>query len=489
MLMRKAGSDFLLLAIDIGTSSTRTAFFDDRARRLPETIAAEQYGMIYGSDGRAELSPFDLLGAVTRARSRTLRSYQNLPLSKRLPVSAIGGSALWHGLLGLDRHYRPITPVFTWADSRAAPDARRLRARFDERRIHQRTGCMLRATFWPAKLCWLQRTQPKLFRQVKYWVSPSDWIFHALFGDLKCSASMASATGFYNFHRNTWETELMDSCHIDAASLSPIANRLTYRPSLKDQIRTVFCPIGDGAASNVGSGAVDSRVAAINVGTSAAIRTILSRKAERPSSPPLGLFRYVVDQTRSITGGATSNAGNLRQWCLRELRIEQKREAIERVFSREAAANDSLTILPFWVEERAPTWPEGQLGLIDGLSQTTTANQIARATATAVFYRISQILDRLEISLGKMRRIIVSGGILQSPASVKLLADAIGRNLEISSEPEASLRGAAVYALNRLGIKVKTARSGKIVRHKRALASLHHERRERQIRMERLVVP
>src|SRR5437660_11190595 len=150
--MVKPRADFLILAFDIGTSSTRTALFDNHGRRLPDSSAAVKYSVDYGNDGRAELSPSTLLRAVTRARNRTLRAYRSVAAAKRLPIRATAASAFWHGLLGLDHRFQPLTPVFTWADSRAALDARRLRERFDERLIQQRTGCMLRPTFRPAKL-------------------------------------------------------------------------------------------------------------------------------------------------------------------------------------------------------------------------------------------------------------------------------------------------------------------------------------------------
>jgi gluconokinase len=463
--------------------------FDDQGRRLPQTIAAEQYRVSYGNDGKAELAPSDLLGAVTRARNRTLRSYRSFERRARLPIRAIGGSALWHALLGLDRKLRPVTPIFTWADSRAASEARQLRERFDERHVHQRTGCMLRSTFWPAKLRWLRRSQLKLFRQIAYWVSPSDWIFAKFLGELNCSASMASGTGLFNLTTNTWDPEMVEACQIDVTALPRIVDRMEPRRRTGPAIELAFCPLGDGAASNLGSGADHLKMAAINVGTSAAVRTIQNARDALRKQLPFGLFRYAVDPTRMIIGGATSNAGNLRRWCLRELRIEENSHVLDRALSsRKAAATDSLTILPFWVEERAPTWPEGQLGVIDGLNQATTAAEIARSSATAVFYRLRDIMDKMEISLGRPERVIVSGGILQSRASLALLADSIGRDLEISAEPEASLRGAAVHALTQLGKNITTPRSRKILRHDPTLGAQHRKRRKKQERLERILV-
>ena len=79
-----------------------------------------------------------------------------------------------------------------------------------------------------------------------------------------------------------------------------------------------FPALGDGAASNLGCGATKPGVVAINVGTSAAVRAV---RESGPARTPFGLFCYRVDSKRQLIGGASSNAGNLRAWCLRELRL------------------------------------------------------------------------------------------------------------------------------------------------------------------------
>jgi len=56
-----------------------------------------------------------------------------------------------------------LTNIITWADSRCYEEAEKLRQRFDEKKMHARTGCMLGASFWPAKLRCLERTHHRKF--------------------------------------------------------------------------------------------------------------------------------------------------------------------------------------------------------------------------------------------------------------------------------------------------------------------------------------
>jgi gluconokinase len=474
--------ELLVLAMDIGSSSTRTALFDEKGRLFAKTSGSRGYAVRYTEDGGAELSPAVLRRASANCLQETARAWRASPALRKVPIVAVGASAFWHSLLGLDRKGRAITPVYTWADSRCADDAVRLRQEFDERKIHARTGCMLRASFWPAKLRWLRRTQERLFSRVTRWVSPAEWIFEELFGAAGCSHSMASATGLYDLRTRQWDTALCAACGLEVEQLGQLIETATETRSTCPELREAkfFTAIGDGAAGNLGCGAdVPGRIA-INIGTSAAVRAM---ETDARKAAPFGLFRYAVDRERTVIGGAVSNAGNLRQWCMRELRIADAEKAL----SRTAGVANEPTVLPFWVSERAPTWPEHLRGALIGLSQASSASQILRAITCAVFYRLSEILDLVESCTGRAKEVIVSGGILHSPASIRLLADALGRDLRVSAEPEASLRGAAVYVLEALECRVDALRQGKIVRHDPALAEKHHVRRACQIALEDLL--
>lgn len=453
-----------VLALDIGTSSVRSALFDKSGKLLPKSSASATYRVRHSEDHGAELDPAILL----RATRKSLRATQRLT-SRNAP--AISGSGFWHSLLGLDRAGNPLTPIYTWADARGAADAARLRDRLDERVLQERTGCMLRASFWPPKLLWLRRMQPKLFRRVVRWVSPAEWIFEKIFEVRACSHSMASGTGLYNFLERNWDDELLAIVGLTNTHFNP----------LHDRVENIFPAIGDGAASNLGSGAASPGIVAINVGTSGAVRAISGRE----TAPPFGLFRFVVDQHRALLGGAVSNAGNLRAWCRRELQLPPNDQEIERVL-RQSTAYSRLTILPFWASERAPSWPETLEGVIVGLTQATTAGEILQASTAAVFHRLAEILEGLEIALGRAKKIVVSGGILQSPAALQILADSLGRDLIPTVDQEASIRGAAVYALEQLGYKIPPPQFGRAIRHRRGVAAESREARRRQRDLEKL---
>lgn len=138
-------SEPAILALDIGTSSVRSALFDESARLMSGSRASQRYRVRHIAEHGAELDPATLL----RATKRCLRQTRSCLTKGFAPV--IAGSGFCHSLLGLDRAGRRLTPIYTWADAGATKDAARLRTQLNERSIQQRTGCMLRASLWPAR--------------------------------------------------------------------------------------------------------------------------------------------------------------------------------------------------------------------------------------------------------------------------------------------------------------------------------------------------
>lgn len=459
----------VLLAIDAGTSSARAARFDLSGRRLPRSLAQSAVALRTDRSGQAVLDAeewFETAAGCVREATNA-------------QVSAVGMSCFWHSLLGVDAAGRALTPIYTWADSRCRDDAARLREEFDERDVHAETGCMLRASFWPAKLRWLRRTEAALFRRVEKWVSPAEWLQWRLTGVATCATGMATGTGLFDPTAQRWSPRMLDACGIREDQLLPVSDE----PVDWDGVKW-FPGIGDGAASNLGCGATESGLAAINIGTSAALRVM---REGRTVKPPFGLFGYRVDTKRFLVGGAVSNAGNLHAWCIRELKLPRDLAEVEAELAERRAPEHGLTVLPFWTSERAPRWNEDDTGAILGLRQSTTAVDILQAIVEGFYYRLAAIAEAISADTGGAPKWIVSGGGMKSRSALRRLANVLGQPVFTSSEPEASLRGAAVLAIERLGGRPAALKLGQPALPDAEIHERYREARAEQARMEEIL--
>lgn len=448
----------------MGTSSVRAALFDARGLRVPGSLAQRSYSLKTDASGRAELDPKALL--------RQTKICLKEATAGQPDYAAVGVSCFWHSLLGTDAKGTPLTPIYTWADSRCAPDAERLRSELSEETVHRATGCMVRPSFWPAKLRWLQRTDRALFRKVKIWLSPAEWVQWQLTGESRCALGMATGTGLFDPSKLDWDAEILQACAFSADRMQVLGDEpTTWRG------KAWYPAIGDGAASNLGSGADRVGLGAMNVGTSGALRIM---KEGRVARAPLGLFAYRVDARRFLVGGAVSNAGNLHAWCLRELNLGTSPEELEKKLAIRPEPRHGLTVLPFWTAARAPSWDEKAQGVIVGLKQSTSAVDLLQAITEGFYYRLGLIAEMI----GGHPQWIVAGGILQSPSALQRLANVVGEPLRANPEPEASLRGAAVFALEKLQIVLPELKYGAPVKPKAAIHRLYLQERARQAKVE-----
>jgi len=473
----------LILAVDIGTSSFRTALFDTQGRRVVGTLSQQTYRLRTNPEGQAELDPAVLETAARQCLAGTLQAFRDRKNGGR--IIAAGASCFWHSLLAVDAAGRPISPIYTWAESRCRTAAEALRKRLDETAYHQTTGAMLRASFWPAKLAWLKKCQPVLFKKAAAWLSPADWLFSRLCVSWHPSFSMASGTGLFNRQTNDWDDALLRRFgltrkQVGTISDAPLASNARLIEAFPELAETKwFPPIGDGAASNLGCGAAEPGLAAINFGTSAAIRVI--SRAARPRVP-FGLFAYRVDAERWLIGGAISNAGNLRAWALQVLQLPDDRK-----LEKELAKNvgSPIVALPFLAAERAPSWPEAVPAALTGFNLSTTAVDLFSALTEASYLRLAQIGRLLQEHIVKRPlKVTLSGGLLKSPASMQRLTHALGRPISANLEPEGSLRGAAVFAIEQLGRKAPPSRLGRVYRPDAKLHQAARRQLEKQVRLE-----
>jgi len=425
-----------VLALDVGSSSVRAQVFDERGEPVDE-LRQE----VYGGDDPDEIV--------------------------RLVREAIGGrdadltatSCFGHSLVALDARGRPLTPVLGWRDTRSARAAERLRGRVDPDATHERTGQFVHPAFWPAKLLWLAETEPEVFRGAARFVSCADYLYVELIGAAPAaSPSIASGTGLYDLNARRWDEELLAAVGVEEERL----------PALSDApVGTWHPAILDGVCANLGAGCTGGR-AAITIGTSSALRVL--REAERAEPRP-GLFTYVVDERRLVDGGALSDGGNLLAWLDRTVAPPEGSPA------GRGPDDHGLVFLPFVGGERSTGWNPEATGAIAGISLATTPLDLRQAAMEGVAFRLAAIADLLP----EIEQVVATGGALVHDRDwAQIVADALARPLTISGVPEASLRGAAVAALERAGYEPVDAPLGDTIEPREALAGAYRSARERQ---------
>ena len=422
----------------------RALLYDSGARQMEGYGAHITYKVHTSQDGGAEIDPEELAQHSIDCLDELHRQIKEAGFR----IAAVAGSAFWHSFCGVDAGGKATLPILHLLDTRSAAEVSRVP------HTHSATGCPPHSSYWPAKLLWLERNRPAEFAATRRWLSFPEFLLEKLFGEARASTSMVSASGLWNQVGNNYDYATLEALPIRRDQLASADSLDKPLNNLRDEYRGMWpayasCPwfpaIGDGAANHIGSGCLAPGQFSLMVGTTGAMRALVSSTAPLPN----GLWRYRLDANRALLGGALSNGGDVYAWLKQTLLMPKGLEA--RLEAAEPGSH-GLTFLPFLAGERSPYWRADLRGAITGLSLSTEPFHILHAALESISLRFREIYCALSSAAGAPTEVIASGGaLLNSPAWTQIMADSLGRPVVASTEQEASCRGAALYALERIG--------------------------------------
>lgn len=432
-----------LLVIDLGSSSARTLLFDDDARLIDGSICSRRHDFSTDRDGLAIADAPELRRLVEACIDEALQH----PAAGSF--RAVGLATFAGNWLGLDDEGQACTALFTYADTRARGQIPALLDRLGgaAEPYHQATGCRLHPAYLPAQYAYYSATDPAGEGRIRRLVDIGGYLYRRWFGrDIRMSLSVASWSGLLDTLRRDWHwdyarllagerlaAKLPPVTDFDAAQVGLAPEYAARWPRLRDS--PFFLALGDGAAANIGSGAVAADRIALTIGTTSALRVV--KAVERV---PPGLWRYLVSADMTLVGGATSEGGNVYQWVMDDLLGAD--ETLEAQLADRLPDAHGLTVLPLLAGERAPGWQSGATGTIHGIGRHTSRLDILQAHLEAVALRLSLIYDSVK---AEGAQVMAGGGALgASPAWARMLADAFDSPIHLLAEAEITARGVAL---------------------------------------------
>jgi len=444
----------VVIGLDVGTTAAKVSAFalgdDWRAS------AVNEYPLLQPQPGWEVQDPEVIWRALREGLAEVAAECGDAQ------VVGIGASTAMHGLIGLDADQRPLTPLLTWADSRAAEQAVKLRDTELGRRLHQTSGTPIHSMSHLTKLLWYSVHDPETMRQVRWWVGLKDFVLLQLTGELVTEVSNASGTGMLELKTRDWNPEALQVTGLTADRLPPVrptTDSLPLRADLADELGLprdlpVVLGAGDGPLGNLGVGALESGVVGLSIGTSGAVRMI----TDRPYVDAGGkLFCYNLAEGAWVIGGAISNGGIVVRWGA---------DVFGADFADEPGGNpdgmllelardvpigaDGLVMLPFLMAERAPLWNPTIPGAYFGVRRSHTRAHFVRAAIEGVALMLSTIVGELDRA-APIRQIRATGGVFRSTVWRDVLTGALGKPLVVTDGAEGTALGAAALTLFALG--------------------------------------
>ena len=166
--------------------------------------------------------------------------------------------------------------------------------------------------------------------------------------------------------------------------------------------------------------------------------------------------QFIVPGLCDISAG-TNTAGSLTKWLRDELfedLLDQEKaggedayQAMMREAERIPAGSDGLITLPYFAGERTPVNDPDARGMFFGLTLQHTRAHLCRSALEAVAYSIRQQIRIMEEHPEvKIDRIIAAGGGTQNPLWMQIIADVLGKEIEVPAVTVGACYGDALMA-------------------------------------------
>jgi gluconokinase len=440
----------VIIGLDVGTTGTKAVSFG-LGSSWRHTVVRE-YPLLQPAPREQVQDPATVVAALMGALAECVQR------SRGATVTAISVSTAMHGLLGLDNDLRPVTPLVTWADGRAADEARALRESGQAEELQRRSGTPVHPMSPLTKLMWFARHEPVLSSRVRAWVGLKDLVVHALTDTLVTELSSASGTGLLDMTSRTWSPAACDLAGVREHQLPPVlattavlglSASAAARLGLASGIPVVV-GAGDGPLANLGTGALATGTAGLSLGTSGAVRMVVPEPVIDRSAR---LFCYALTDDAWVVGGAISNGGIVARWAGDVFGAGTARSNAApsdgELLSLAAAVppgSDGLVMLPYLLPERAPLWDPDLTGAFLGVRHGHTRGHFVRAAVEGVALQLSAVVDELA-TLAPVTAVRATGGAFRASLWRSVVASAIGRPLSVPARAEGSALGAAALGL------------------------------------------
>jgi glycerol kinase len=488
-----------LLALDQGTSSSRSIVFDDQGRTVAH--AQQELTQIYPQPGWVEHDPQE----IWRTQLATAREALTKAGLAAHQIQAVGitnqreTTVVWNRKTGL-----PIHNAIVWQDRRAEPTCVELRERGLAPEIQSKTGLLVDAYFSGTKLKWLLDHVPLAREHAANgdlaFGTVDSWLIWRLTGGAvhATDVSNASRSMLFNVHTNEWDTDLLKALDIPTNMMPRVRPSSALFGELSPDLLGHAIPIGgvagDQQSALFGQACFSAGMVKNTYGTGcfmlmhtgATFQTsrngLITTSAAQPTAQP----EFAIE-------GSVFVGGAVVQWLRDGLHAIRDSSEVQ-ALAQSVPDAGGIFVVPAFTGLGAPYWKPDARGSINGLTRGSTVAHIARAALESIAYQSAALLQAMSrdavagggVPVAELR---VDGGASVNDLLMQFQADLLGIPVVRPAVTETTALGAAYLAGLCVGIYKNTEElSGLWRSERRFIPSITPERaQELMLRWEHAV--
>ena len=456
-----------LLALDQGTSSSRSIVFDAQGRMV--AMAQQELTQHYPQPGWVEHDPLE----IWRTQLATAREALAKAGVGASQVRAIGitnqreTTVVWNRTTG-----QPIHQAIVWQDRRAEPACQALRERGLAQTIQEKTGLLVDAYFSGTKLQWILDQVPDaraMAAQGELAFGTVDtWLLWQLTGGRvhATDVSNAARTMLFNVHANQWDPQLLQAMDIADNLLPQVLPSAAHfgqtEPALLGGSIAIGGMAGDQQSALFGQACFSAGMAKNTYGTGC---FMLMHTGAQFQTSRNGLLTTSAAQTDAQPAfaleGSVFVGGAVVQW-LRDGLGAIRSSAEVQALAETVPDSGGVMLVPAFTGLGAPYWNPQARGTMTGLTRGSTLAHIARAALESIAFQSAALLqamarDAAQAGAAALTELRVDGGACVNDLLMQLQADLLGISVVRPAVTETTALGAAYLAGLSSGLYPDTA--------------------------------
>ena len=400
----------LLIAIDQGTTSTRTVAFD---RELNVILSKQkEYSLIYPKDGWVEIEPNELIASVYETLDPVLDACKD--------ITALGitnqreTTLVWDASTG-----KPIYNAIVWQDRRTAKKCLSLKNDGHEEIIKNKTGLLLDPYFSATKIQWILDNvsgakQKANNGELRFGTVDTYLLWQLSGGKIyKTDVTNASRTSLFNIHSRVWDQELLDIFNIPSTMLPDVypSDADFGEITRKNKKFNISGLIGDQQSALVGQRCFELGQMKATFGTGCFLMVNTGDEYHPSTSGLLNTIGYgISDDTPFALEGSIFSAGTIIQWLRDEMKFfSDSAKSIN--FLNSTGDSRGVSFIPGFTGVGAPHWNSEIRAAFYGITRDTSQQDITTAAFNALIYQVIDIRDALKKDGIEIKNLSIDGGM------------------------------------------------------------------------------
>ena len=445
-----------LLALDQGTSSSRSIIFDDAGNIVGS--AQQEFTQRFPQPGWVEHDPMEIWASQLATTNEVLRK-------TGIPAADIAGlgitnqretTIVWNRQTGA-----PIFNAIVWQDRRTEDYCKQLREQNYADIIQQKTGLIIDPYFSASKVKWILDQVPGARQQAERgelaFGTVDTWLAWQLSAG-QChvtDVSNASRTMLFNIHENRWDDDLLTLFEIPRSILPEVFPSSHHFGST--QLFGATIPIagiaGDQQSALFGQACFTPGMAKITYGTGCFLLLNTGSKCASSSNGLISTSACQIDERAQYAlEGSVFIGGAVVQWLRDGLKAIVNSADVEDLA---ASVSDSAGVIfvPSFTGLGAPYWEPSAKGAILGLTRGSTVAHISRAAVESIAYQSTVLLQAMNRDAATpITELRVDGGASANNLLLQFQADLLGIPVIRPKITETTALGAAYLAGLAIGV-------------------------------------